>query len=231
MRNIMLASASALAAIGLTASAHAASVTFTGTVDGRVGPDVPPPGATAPDPELTGSTFTVVLAFDPFTLLDGDPATNLGNEVFQDPEITSTITFDSGDADPLEFVMGTAFDFPDDAPDALLDELSFDMFSYEGANVGNFTGELGFENGTFEGAFFLGELLSQAALTGSDSALVTAFFDFNIGGYVYKGLVNMNDIIVNPANPIPIPGAGVLMLSGLAAAGVTASRKKKKAAA
>ena len=203
MRKLLTLAASSAALIGV---AGAVPLTFTGTLDQVATAENQPTGATDPV-GMSGESFTITLDYDEAS-----------------DSFTSAMIMIGDATDDAEIIRASIIDVNSATanPNAL-DELEIDLVSTNGALPGNF--DLDFE---FFNTAFMDDSLRGAitALTDQNlGALVCSHIMFNFGGFKYEGTLSEGGITFNPVDPIPVPGAAVLMLSGLAAAGVARRRR------
>ena len=219
MRKQLLAGIAAVSTLGF-ASAHAeiVPVTFGGVfstadMNGNIAP-----GAT--DPNVGGLNFQITLNYDTDTDdLDGAMiAIDLnGDGVFDDA------------TDMFEFFDATVINAPADTADAnAVDVLDIDLASFNGVAAGEHEIRFEFFN-TFLETDSLGDAFAALDAAADMSMLICSHFLFNFGGFKYTGELTTG-FDFGPGNPIPVPGAAVFMLSGLAAAGAAAARRRRAAA-
>ncbi|WP_156032301.1 hypothetical protein [Parvularcula oceani] len=215
MRKLMLTSVAAVATMGLGVAAQAATVTFNGTVGAEA---TPPNGTPIPgvvDPMVGGEDFQIQLDID-------EDGTVGPNGDFTDALNGAMVTIGGADGDP-EYSQAFLIDVPSSASDYAMDQVTFNLVSTEGELAGNFSIGLTFANDVIDGDFPLRDMLTNL------SQYVTAHFVFNFGGFKYDGTLDDGGVVVEPIDPIPLPGAAVFMLSGLAAAGAATARRRKTA--
>ena len=204
MRKLLTIAASAVALTGLSV-ASADTVTFTGTL-GMLETGNTAPGATNPV-GMGGDMFTITLDYDAGGV---NEAVLMIGDASDDAEIirASVIDVDSGTANANA-----------------LDMLSIDFVSTEGDLPGNFSIDFEFFNTLLTGES-VADALDALRISDNMGAIVCSHFMFNFGGFKFDGTLDEGGITFNPVGEVPVPGAAVLMLSGLAAAGVARRRRQ-----
>ncbi|WP_183819174.1 hypothetical protein [Parvularcula dongshanensis] len=214
-----MSTAGVVASLGL-AAASASTVTVSGTLDEGMpsnGPGLE--GATPADPGYAFSNFSIVLDVD-------DDAVADSQGVFAAGTVNSAlISVAAGGEGAAEYMFTKVVDIASDPSSQAMDELNFELVSSTGDAAGDLIGN-------FHISFmFMNDMLNDGTMSGALDALgsyVAAHLLFEFGGYGYYGMVD-DVTVVTPANPIPLPGAAVFMLSGLAAAGATTARRRRNA--
>ena len=204
MRKLLTLAASAAAlTTASVASAAIVPVTFTGDVGA-----VSTPGNTSISSSPIGAggqDFTITLDYD-------DVA----------DAVTGATIMIGSDTDDAEIIRASVINVPSSANPGALDTLEFDLISTDGSLPGNFSLDFEFFNTALDSES-VGSALS--VLANDMGALICSHIMFNFGGFKYEGTLAEGGITFDPANPIPLPGAAVFMLSGLAAAGVARRRR------
>lgn len=206
MRKLITIAASTVALTGASiASAAIVDVTFTGTtgaVSQGSNTSIPasPIGA-------GGNDFTITLNYD-----------DVADEI-----IGATIMIDS-DSDDAEIIRASVLNVDAGTSSAsALDVLGIDLVSTSGDLAGNFSLDFEFFNTALNDESLGGAL----AALGDMGSIICSHIMFNFGGFKYEGVLDEDGITIeNPIDGvIPLPGAAVFMLSGLAAAGVARRRR------
>ena len=207
MRKLLTIAASTVALTGASiASAAVVDVTFSGTTGA-----VSTPGNTSIDSSPIGAgggDFTITLQYD-------DEA---------DEIVGAMIMIDDAN-DDAEIIRASVINVDSATASAgALDTLEFDLVSTNGDLPGNFSLDFEFFNTALDDDSLGGAL----AALGDMGSIICSHIMFNFGGFKYEGtLDSVNGNPFNPAGPeIPLPGAAVFMLSGLAAAGVARRRAR-----
>ena len=202
MRKLLTLAASTVALAGVSA-ASAATIQFTGTLGAVDTAANQPDGAT--NPVMGGDAFTITLDYD------GD-------------SINSAMIMIGSNTDDAEIIRADVIDVDSATANAnALDSLSIDLVSTDGSLPGNFDLDFQFFNSVL-GSESIGSALDALRMADDMGMLVCSHFMFNFGGFKYEGQEVV--IVENPAGEIPVPGAAVLMISGLAAAGVARRRRQ-----
>ena len=217
MRKILATGAAALTALGLSAaSAATVPVTFMGSF-GAVANGTTAPGAT--DPGVAGAMFQIVLDYD-------DVADQLTGAMIM---IDADGDGDFDDAsDMFERYTATVVDAPSGSSPNAIDSLSIDLNSFDGAAAGAHSLRFEFFN-TVLNSESLGDALTALGSADDMGMLICSHIMFNFGGFKYEGILADGGIVIGNADPIPLPGAAVFMISGLAAAGAVSRRRKAAA--
>lgn len=205
MRKLLTLAASTVALTGASiASAAVVDVTFTGTTGA-----VSSPGNTsipASPIGAGGNDFTITLNYD-------DVA---------DQIVGATIVIDE-DSDDAEIIRASVLNVDAGTSSAsALDMLEIDLVSTNGDLAGNFSLDFEFFNTALNDESLGGAL----AALGDMGSIICSHIMFNFGGFKFEGTLDADGIVIeNPVGEIPLPGAAVFMLSGLAAAGVARRRR------
>ena len=201
MRKLLTLAASAAALTGASvASAAIVPVSFTGDVGA-----VSQGAATSIDSSPIGAggqMFTVTLDYD-----------DVADEI-----VGATIMI-GDDTDDAEIIRASVIDV-DSVNAGALDSLSLDLVSTEGSLPGNFSLDFDFFNTALNDESLGGALMALDDM----GALICSHIVFNFGGFKYEGTLAEGGIVIGNIDPIPLPGAAIFMLSGLAAAGVARRR-------
>ena len=219
MRKQLLAGIAAVSTLGLaSAQAEIVPVTFGGVFSTADNGNIAP-GAT--DPGVGGLNFQITLNYDTDTDdLDGAMiAIDLnGDGVFDDA------------TDMFEFFDATVINAPAGSDANAIDVLDIDLASFNGVAAGEHEIRFEFFN-TFLETSSLGDAFEALDNAADMSMLICSHFLFNFGGFKYTGeLTTGIDFGGGNLDPVPVPGAAVFMLSGLAAAGAAATRRRRAAA-
>lgn len=204
MRKFLSTAAAAATLIGFSAaSAAIAPVTFTGQVGAQSSSSTT---STMTSPiGAGGQAFSITLDYNDVTdTIDG-----------------ATIVIGT-DSDDQEIIRASVLNIPSSADAGALDNLSFTLVSTDGSLPGNTTLSFDFFNTALDDDTLGGAL---AALNDM-GALICSHIAFNFGGFKYDGTLSENGITFNPVGEVPLPGAALFMLSGLAAAGVARRRRQ-----
>ena len=213
MRKQLLAGIAAAATMGMaSAQADIIPVTFNGvfSTSSETG-NATSPGAT--DPMLGGLNFEITLSYDDETdMLTG---------------AMIAIDTDGDDlTDMFEFFDATVIDAPSDASPNAIDVLDIELASFDGAAAGAHNIRFEYFNTMFD-SNSLGDAFRAIDAAEDMSMLICSHFMFNFGGFKYTGELTGDIIVGDNLDPIPVPGAAVLMLSGLAAAGAATARRRR----
>ena len=202
MRKLLTLAASSAALI-VSGSALAETVTFSGTLGMVSTAANQPAGATNPV-GAGNESFTITLDYD-------------------DDSVNSAVITIGGDTDDAEVIRASVLDIASTANPNALDQLDITLVSTDGSLPGNFN--IGFE--FFNTALDSDSLIDAFAALGDMGMLVCSHFMFDFGGFKFEGTLDEGGITFNPVGEVPLPGAAIFMLSGLAAAGV--ARRTRKA--
>ena len=217
MRKQLLAGIAAVATLGMaSAQAEIIPVTFTGVFSTSDNGNIAP-GAT--DPGVGGLNFQIVLNYD-------DDADDLSGAMIA-IDLNNDGVFDDA-TDMFEFFDATVINAPDTADANAIDVLDIELASYNGVAAGAHNIRFEFFN-TFLSTDSLGDAFMALDNAADMSMVICQHFLFNFGGFKYTGELTGNIVVGNPLDPVPVPGAAVFMLSGLAAAGAAAARRRRAA--
>lgn len=217
MRKMLLTTAATAASLGLAVAAQAATVTFTGTVGAANETGF------ISDPAIQGQDFTITMDFDENAVI-GDGINSL-DSAFSDLQIMI------GDAsNGADFLTAQLINVSANASAGAQDQLSFDFVVEDDPLAGNYSIDFTFMNGLINAGDTLGDIIGDDGTMGTIAEFLCAHFAFNLGGFKYDGMLDDDGINVDDdSNVIPLPGAAVFMLSGLAAAGAGAARRRRTA--
>ena len=216
MRKQLLGGIAAVATLGFaSAQAEIVPVQFVGTFStSDMDAMNMAPGAT--DPNFDGLNFQITLNYDTDT--DELAGAMIGVDTNSDG------TFDASDM--FEFFDALVIDAPAGSDANAIDVLDIELASYTGAAAGAHNIRFEFFN-TFLDSDSLGDAFAALAEADDMSMLICSHFLFNFGGFKYTGELTGNITFPLDPDPIPVPGAAVLMLSGLAAAGAATARRRR----
>ena len=130
-------------------------------------------------------------------------------------------------SDMFEFFDATVIDAPAGSDANAIDVLDIELASYSGAAAGAHNVRFEFFN-TFFDSSSLGDAFTALDMADDMSMLICSHFMFNFGGFKYTGTMTGEIVVGNPDDlAVPIPGAAIFMLSGLAAAGAATARRRR----
>ena len=216
MRKQLLGGIAAIATLGMaSAQADIVPVTFTGEFSSVENGNTAP-GAT--DPNIGGLGFQITLSYDDVT--DELTGAMIGIDINDDG------VFDDA-TDMFEFFDATVIDAPAGSSANAIDVLDIELASFDGAAAGAHNIRFEYFN-TFFDSNSLSDAFDAIDMASDMSMLICSHFMFNFGGFKYTGELTGGIVVGNPIDsPIPVPGAAVLMLSGLAAAGAAGARRRR----
>ena len=215
MRKQLLGGIAAIATLGMaSAQAEIIPVTFVGEFSSVENGNTSP-GAT--DPNVGGLSFQITLNYD-------DDTDDLAGAMIA-IDLNDDGVFDDA-TDMFEFFDATVIDAPAGSSPNAIDVLDIELASFDGAAAGAHNIRFEYFN-TFFDSSSLGDAFEAIDMASDMSMLICSHFMFNFGGFKYTGELTGEIIVGNPIDPIPVPGAAVLMLSGLAAAGAAGARRRR----
>ncbi len=171
------------------------------------------------DPAIAGADFTITMDYDEDAVV-GDGITFLA-------DFFSNVRLSIGtESNTTDFVSAQLLN----TSSAADDQLSFDFIVENDPLAGNYSIDFTFLSSLITAGQTLGDIIGEDGMMGTISQFLCAHFLFNVGDAKYDGtLVEGGIEIVDNVDVIPLPGAAVFMLSGLAAAGATAARRRRAA--